>query len=191
MLVQEALDAALACNLEAAGDAVVRLRRESYDLAFAVHHQTQGYALHAACREAAAYLLPEDGGEFESHQAVQHAPCLLGVHQVHVQLARVVHRVQDGVFGDLVENNPAGFVLGDFKGVGEMPGYGFSLAVFIGSEPDGVGLVGQTLQVGHHPFLVVGHHVLRSKTVVQVYAEGLFLKIPDMSETGFYGEVFA
>ena len=191
MLVQEALDAALACNLEAAGDAVVRLRSEGDDLALAIHYQAQGYALHSACREAAAYLLPEDGGEFETHQAVQHAPCLLGVHQVHVQLARVVHRVQDGVFGDLVENNPAGFVLRDFKGVGEMPGDGFSLAVFIGSEPDGVGLVGQTLQVRHHPLLVVGHHVLRSKTMVQVYAEGLFLKIPDMSETGFYGEVFA
>ena len=121
MLVKAAEDAALAGDLEAAGDAVVGLRSEGDDLAFAVYHKAEGHTLHAACRKPAAYLLPEYGRQLEAYQTVQHAPGLLGVHEVHIQLARVVYRVQDGVFGDFMEDDATGLLLRDFERVGKMP----------------------------------------------------------------------
>ena len=62
--------------------------------------------LHPAGGQARAHFLPQQRREIESHQKIQGAACLLGVHQVDGQLAGARHRLADRVLGDLVEHHP-------------------------------------------------------------------------------------
>ncbi len=62
---------------------------ERLDLAFAFYDEPHGYALHAAGGKAIAHLPPEEGRESVTYEAVQHAPRLLGIHQVDVDLAGI------------------------------------------------------------------------------------------------------
>ena len=65
----------------------VFLGMEVADLVFAVHHDAGGHALHTAGAQLGTpQLVPEHGRELIAHQAVQHAPGLLCVHQVHVDV---------------------------------------------------------------------------------------------------------
>ena len=106
---------------ELAFNPVIRLVPECHDFPLAVHHKPQGDALHPPCGETPVDLLPEYWGEFEPDQPVQHAPRLLGVHQVHVEFAGVEDGFPDGVPGDFVEGYPPGAALVQPKCFHEVP----------------------------------------------------------------------
>ncbi len=63
----------------------------------------------------------------------------------------------------------------------QMPGYGLSLPVLIGSQPNLVGFLRFVLQLGHEFLLVGGYHVLRGVIVLEVYTEIFRLQVADMT----------
>ena len=66
--------------------AVVWLALESLDFALTFNDEAHCHTLHATCRECRFHLAPKHWREFETHDAVEHAACLLGVYQIHVKM---------------------------------------------------------------------------------------------------------
>ena len=89
-------------------DAVVGLALELLNLAFALYDEAHGYRLHASGRKRRLHLAPQHGRELEAHDAVEHAACLLGVHEVHVQMARVLDSGENCRLRDFVEYDAVG-----------------------------------------------------------------------------------
>ncbi len=129
--------------MELGHDAEIGGRAESDDLAFALHEQPHGHALHAARRERRPHLLPEHGRELEAHEAVEDATGLLGIHEVHVHRAGFLDRFEDGPFGDFVEDDAFRLIDRETQHFGQVPCDGLSFAVFIGCEPYGLRLLRQ------------------------------------------------
>ncbi len=69
-------------------DGPVFLGPEVLDLDLAVDDQAQGHRLHPAGRAGARQLAPQHRREGEAHQIVQRAAGEVGVHQLHVDVAR-------------------------------------------------------------------------------------------------------
>ncbi len=114
----------------------VFLGDECLDLGLPVADDLGSDGLHAPGAQPLLDLLPEDGADLVAHQPVQHAPGLLGVDQIHIDLPGVLHRGLDGLGGHLVKLDAAGGVLGDAQHVGQVPGDGLALAVRVGREID-------------------------------------------------------
>ena len=98
--------------------------------ALPLHQQAHRHRLHAACREAPGHLFPEQGRKRVAHQAVEDPPRLLGVHQLHVELAGAVQGAPDRLPGDLVEHHPLHRHLGSEQ-LQEMPADALSFPVLV------------------------------------------------------------
>ena len=164
---------------------------EVHDLLLPVHDQAQGDTLHAAGGELGLDHPPQDGGELEAHEPVQHAARLLRVHEVPVNVAGMLDGVEDGRFRDLMEDDPAGLGRVQAQRFGQMPGYGFSLAVLIGREPHGLGRGGEFLEVGHDLLLVGRNDIFGLEPVFHIHAQFLLLQVPDVADAGFHEIVSA
>ena len=92
----------------------------------------------------------------------------------------------DGGLGDFVESDATGLGGIEPQGLGQMPGDRLTLAVFIGCEPDGSGLVRQFLQFGHDFFLAGRDDIFRGEPVLQIDAQFLLLKVSYMADAGLY-----
>ena len=97
--------AAVLCLGEMRVDGPVLPRRETLDLAFPFHDQPRRHRLHAAGGEAAPDLLPEEGAQAVTDQPVQHASCLLGVHELHIDFTGVAERFAHRLGRYLVEHH--------------------------------------------------------------------------------------
>src|SRR5262249_59020760 len=62
---------------------------ERLDLALALHDQTQSHGLHASGRKSAPDFVPQERRNLVADNAVQHAPRLLRIHQVAVDITRM------------------------------------------------------------------------------------------------------
>ena len=80
---------------------------ERLDLALALADDAHRDRLHAAGRQPAAHLLPEQRADLVADQAVEDAARLLRLEQVLVELLRVLERLLDRALGDLVEQHAA------------------------------------------------------------------------------------
>ena len=116
-------------------------KRTDFDLALA--DQAQGRALHAAGGQAATDLLPQQRRQVEADQIVERTARLLGIDHVLRNFTRIGDGFQHRVAGDLVEHHAHHLlvlqellVLEDFH---QVPRNGFTLAVRVGREIDGVG----------------------------------------------------
>ena len=142
------------------------------------------------CGECRFDLLPEDGREFESDEAVEDAPGLLGIDEIHVDGPGFLDGLEDGAFGDFVEYDPLGPVDGEPQHFGEVPCDGFSFAVFIGGEPYGFGF-GEFGEFVDDLFLVGGDFVDGFEALFDIDAEILFCEVADVSEARFDDVVLA
>ena len=162
------------------------LRAEGHDFLFAVHNQAQRHALHAAGTELGLDFAPQDGRELKAHQTVQHAAGLLGVHQVHVNVPGVLDGTEDGIFGDFMKDDTAGFALRKAQRLLQVPGDGLSFAVFIGRQPHGGSGLREFFEFGHH-FLFVGRdNIFRGEPVGYVYAELVLFQVADVADGCLY-----
>src|SRR2546422_5632824 len=84
----------------------VLLRAEGFALALALADQLDGHRLHPPHAEATADLLPQQLAALVADDAIEHAPGLLRVDQVHVDLAGGLKGALDGRLRDLVEEDP-------------------------------------------------------------------------------------
>ncbi len=127
-------------------DGPVLLGPERLDLDLAVDHQPQGDGLHPARRTGARQLAPEHRREGEADQVVQGAAGQVGVDQLHVDGARMLHRLGDGGLGDGVEHHPLDLGALDrllaVQHLQHVPGDRLALAVRVGGEDDLLGALG-------------------------------------------------
>ena len=86
------------CLLRQLGvDRPVLDRLEGLDLPLALDDDAQRRGLHAPGGEPALDLLPKKRADPVADQPVEHPPRLLGVDEIHVDVARAGHRLADGL----------------------------------------------------------------------------------------------
>ena len=175
-------------GIELCHDTEIGGRVEGDDLAFALHDEAYGYRLHATGRERRTYLFPKYGRELKTHQTIQYATCLLGIHERHVDRARLLDGLQDGLLRDLVEDDTLRLINRETQHFGQVPCDGLSFAVFIGSQPNGL-LLGQLREFAHDLFLVGGNLVDRCITISYLDTQTLLGQVADVAETGANHEV--
>ena len=158
------------------------IRKGTADLLLAFADEADVDALHAAGREGGLYLFPEHGGELETDDSVEHAACLLGVDEVEVDVARMGEGVAHRRLGDFVKHYSLRGGRVEAEDFREVPGDGFSFAVFIRCEPDRVGLFGGRLQFLDHLLLVGGYLVDGREVAVDVHAHPFLAEIADMAD---------
>ena len=145
---------------------------ELHPLALAVDDQAGRDGLDAAGGQAGHDLLPQHRGDLVAVEAVEDAARLLGLDEVVVDLAGVLDRGEDRGLGDLVEDHPVDRqALRRLELVEEVPGDRLALAVLIGGEVEGVGVLHQLLQLGDVALLVARHDVVGLEPVVDVDRE--------------------
>ena len=95
-------------------------------------------------------------------------------------------RVLYGAGGDFVELNPLDVLCFVFDDLGDVPGNGFSLAVGVGREIDGVGLGCRVLQVADHFFLALDDFVMRGKVVGLIHTDFSGGQVAYMPDAGLH-----
>ena len=161
---------------------------EGLDLALALRDQAHGHRLDAPGREAAPDLLPEERRELVADEAIEHAPSLLRVHLLDVDLARVQEGGLDRALGDLVEHDPVRLGLGHPQLLREMPAYRLALAVRVGGDVERVDLLGGLLEVVEHLLLGGQHPVVGLEAFLLVHAQLALGEVADMAHGGPHDE---
>ncbi len=161
-------------------DAVEWFAVERLHFALALDDQTQRYALHSTCRERRFHLAPQHGRQSKAHQTVEHAACLLCIDKVHVQMTGCLNGVNNGWFGNLVEHDAVGLFLVQTQHLAQMPRYGFSLPIFIGSQPYSLCVAGITSKFRNQRLFLLRNLVARLKSV-QVYTQLLLFQVADVA----------
>ncbi len=101
--------------------------------------------------------------------------------EVHIDIARVLHRFLNSAFGDFVEDN-ALWVL-ETDSFFDVPGNSFSFTVGVGCEQDFIGFFCQLFYFLDNVLLSFGNFVVRNKAALDV--DGFFIalwKITDMAD---------
>ena len=179
------------CHGEVARHAEPLLRDEGVDFPLAVYDEPHCHRLHASCRQCGLDFAPEHGRQLEAHDAVEHAACLLCIDEVDIDVARCLDGVQDGALCDFVEDDAARACRVEPEDLCQMPRDGFSLAVFIGCEPHGLGLGCFALELGDELALVGGHFIVGREAVCDVYAEVFLFQVSDVSIARHYFVILA
>ena len=119
---------------------------EGADLALALYDQAQRHRLHPAGGEPAPDFVPQQRRDLIADNAVEHASRLLRIHQVLVDLPRMLESFLHRPLGDLIESDAmdrdavrllatlAAAIARQF--LGEMRRDGFAFAIRIGGEID-------------------------------------------------------
>ena len=156
---------------------------ECLDLVLTLANHLERDGLDASRREALLDLVPEQRRQAEAHEPVENAPRLLGVDLAQVDLAWILERLQDRLFGDFVERHPPNRLGRLLQDLGDVPGDGFALAVRVGGEIDDVGLGGGVAKLLHDVLLGRQRHIVRF--VVGADSEILLGEVPNMADRGF------
>ena len=192
----------LLAGVEGALEIPVRRDPEPHPLTLTVDHESGCDGLHPTGGETGHHLAPEDRADLVAVEAVEDAARLLGLDQVHVDLAGALHCGVDRARGDLVEHHPADRHLG-VELVEEVPGDRLALTVLVSGEEELVGFLEQALELGHVRLLVARDDVHRLEAVVDVDAQacpGLALQlrgdvrralweVTDVADGGLHDEV--
>ena len=151
----------------------VFLRDELLDLDLAIDHDAQRHRLHASSRARAWQLAPQDGREREAHEIVERAAGEIGVHQLLVDLARVLDRFRYRLLGYGVERHALDRLALQHLAVVErlehMPRDRLALAIRVGCEDQTVGFAHRigdfldvldrlSIDVPRHREVLVGLH---------------------------------
>src|SRR4029079_14498275 len=137
--------------------------------------------LYAARAQAAADLVPEERADLVADEPVEHAPTLLRVAQLHVDLARVVEGITNGVGRNLVELDALVAAGVQIHSLEEVPGDGLALAVGVSGEVDELGTLRRLLELLDDVLLVLGHDIARSEVVIDIDAELRLREVADVA----------
>ena len=139
-------------------------------LALPGDHEARGHRLHAAGGQGRADLAPQEGRDLVAVEAVEDAAGLLRVHEVRIQVARVLQGALDRFLRDFVEHHAAHGNL-RLQDLQEVPRDGLTLAVLISCQIEFVALLEELLEFGDLFLLVRVHHVVGRKTVIHIDGE--------------------
>src|SRR3546814_4096126 len=110
------------------------------------------------------------------------------IHQIHVDVARMRHGVEHGGLGDLVEHHPPDRLVLDqlalVQRLQHMPGNRLALAVGVGGEDQGVGILEGPGDVGDGFRSAPGHLVMHLEILVRLDRTVLGRQVADMAERG-------
>ena len=134
---------------------------KSLNFAFTFHNEPHRHALHTSSRKTAAHFSPQHRRKTKSQHAVEHTTRLLCIHQIQINRARMSNSVQDSCFRDFVKNDTARRSRVQFQNFRKVPRDGFSLAVFIGCQPNGLRLLSCCTKITHHFLFVSRNFVVR------------------------------
>ena len=183
-------------------DCPVFLLFEGLNFALAVNNQPQRNGLHAPGRESAANFVPQQGRDLISHKAVEHAPCLLRVDKIAVDIARMLESFLHSPLGDLVESYTsdalAFFIILIFfllllftrtvaKFFRKMRGNGFPFAVRVRRQVNLVGGDSELLQFGNDFFFARDDDVLGIKVVFDIDAQIALGQVFHVAKRGLDG----
>ena len=171
-------------------DTITLFVAEVLYLTLAFDDKTHGHTLYTAGTERGFHLAPQHGTQLETHDAIEHTACLLGIDQIQVDVAGMFDGVQDGLLRNLMEHDAACMGRLQMEHFRKVPADGLSLAVFIGCQPDGGCLARGFFQLSHHLHLVRRDFVLRGERVY-IYTEGMFLQVSNVSITGEHSVILA
>ena len=165
----------------------------NFDLAVA--DNAHRHALHAASRKPAAHLMPQKRAELITHQAIQRAPGLLGVEQIHINGARVGHTLLHALFGDLVKGHAVGGGGVQPQHIGQMPADCLAFTVRVGCQIDGLCFFRFGFQVLDQRSLAFDGNILWGIAMFHINAQRAGGQVPDMAHAGRYSiaaaQVFA
>ena len=163
-------------------DVPVLLGDEPVDFRLAIAHQLQGDGLHPAGAETTADLVPEERADLVADQAVEHAPGLLRVDHLLVDLGGMLERREHALLRDLVEHQPADLLLvRPAELFREMPADGLPFAVRVGRHEDRVGVLGGVLQLLEDLLAAGDDLVGRLEALLDVDAELALRQVADVS----------
>ena len=108
-------------------------RHEGHAFTFTFDDETHRDGLDTTGRAGLVDGTPQYGRDFVTHQAVEKATAFLGVHQVLVDIAGVINGALNRGRSDFVKHHALHRNLG-LEHLEQVPGNGFSLAVFIARE---------------------------------------------------------
>src|SRR5439155_14547412 len=151
-------------------DVPVRRRAELQTLLFTVDNQPHGDALHAAGAQPGLHFLPEHGRNRVAIQAIEDAATLLRANEILIDVRRVLHRLLDRFFGDLVEDDPLYRHL-RLQNFLEVPADRLALAIRVGGEVHLRRALQRRTQRLDILFLVVRDDVVRREVAFGVDAE--------------------
>ena len=80
---------------------------EGFDFAFAIDDQAQRDGLHPSSGKAAANFVPQKRRNLIAHEAIEHTPGLLRVHQIAIDVAGMLESGLDRALRDFVEGDAA------------------------------------------------------------------------------------
>ena len=169
----------------------VLLGLERIDLALPITDQTHRHGLDASGGQPLAHLAPKERRQLVAHDAVKHTPRLLGVHLLHVNRARVLHRLLNRRLCDLMKDDPAVLLRIDAENVRQMPCDRLPLTVRIACEIDLIRILRFFFE-GADEFPLTAHiDVLRQKVIFDINAELTLRQIAQMPHGGSYNVVLS
>ena len=147
-------------------DRPVFTRFENLDFILTLADQPQGDRLHPTGRKTVTDLFPEERGQVEADQVIEHRARLLGIDQVAGDPARMGHGLVDRGFGDLMKSDPFdnrlfGIFI-DSESFQQVPGDRFPFAVEVGCEDQ---------------FVAVGRFFLESADVPGAFRKDMVFRI--------------
>ena len=127
-------------------DGPIFLRLEDVDLALALDDQAERHRLDAAGGLGTGQLAPQHRREREADEVIERAAGAIGVDQIVVELARVLHRLGHRRLGDRVEGDALDLLgerLARAQHFADVPRDRLALAIRIGREDQAVGELGE------------------------------------------------
>ena len=163
---------------------IPRFAHKRIHFAFTFHNQADCYRLYTSSRQGRFHFTPQYWRKFKAYNTVEYTTCLLGIHQIHINITWMLYRFQDSRLGNFVEYDTFGFLRIQSQHFEQMPGNSFSLAVLIGCEPNHICFLGFGLQFLDQLLFVFRYFVSRLVAIRYINTKLLLLQVADMSVTG-------
>ncbi len=135
--------------------------------------------------QAAPDFRPEQRAEFVTDETIEHPPCLLRVHQVHIHRTWMLEGFQHCFLGDFMENHPFerhAFLLDLSR---QVPRNRFPFAVRICCQVNGADFLAGVFQFFDGFRFGARHDIFRLEIMFDVHAQAALGQIPDVPHRGF------
>ena len=169
-------------------DRPIFARNELFDLKLSIADDAQRDRLHPPGRARAGQLAPQNRRQVEADQIVERAARPVGVDERLVDLARIAHRLLDGVLGHSVEHHAIDALVLEqllaLENFVDVPGDGLAFPVRVSREDHAVGVLNRAADIAHPLGGLRVDFPAHREIVVRIDRAVLRREIPHMAERG-------